>query len=408
MSLLNKRGQIGFILPHKFFNAQYGEPLRGLIAKGKHLSYVVHFGHQQVFEGATTYTCLLFLSKEGSKACLVEKIDNLAEWQITGQSITGKIVADKIKETEWNFAIGENAALFERLANMPIKLGDIANIFVGTQTSADDVFVLDECKIAEKSIIGMSKSLGKQVQIETGIARPFLRGKQIRRYEAPKTASYLICPYEILDNSCRLLTTAEMENKFPLTFAYLKENKSTLAAREKGKFKGANWYAFGYPKSMTLFQRKKIIVPDYNNVASFTFDTDGYFYKTGYGIIVKNASMSPLYILGLINSPLLFKYLVSIGTSLRGGYIRFWTQFIEQLPIRTIDFNNPSEKADHDKLVFLVDRMLELHKKKSSIPPSSEREKIEREIAITNEKIDETVYGLYGITEERKIIEGKS
>ena len=36
-----------------------------------------------------------------------------------------------------------------------------------------------------------------------------------------------------------------------------------------------------------------------------------------------------------------------------------------------------------------------------------EREKIEREIAVTDEKIDEIVCGLYGVTdEERKIIEG--
>ncbi len=52
--------------------------------------------------------------------------------------------------------------------------------------------------------------------------------------------------------------------------------------------------------------------------------------------------------------------------------------------------------------------MLELHKKKSSIPPSAEREKIEREIAVTDEKIDDMVYGLYGVTEEeRGMIEGK-
>jgi hypothetical protein len=54
--------------------------------------------------------------------------------------------------------------------------------------------------------------------------------------------------------------------------------------------------------------------------------------------------------------------------------------------------------------------MLELHKKKNSLPPSAEREKVEREIAVTDEKIDEIVYGLYGMTEEerRKIIEGES
>ncbi|MHB8094151.1 MAG: Eco57I restriction-modification methylase domain-containing protein, partial [Candidatus Aminicenantales bacterium] len=32
LSLLNKSGRMGFILPHKFFNSQYGEPLRGIIS----------------------------------------------------------------------------------------------------------------------------------------------------------------------------------------------------------------------------------------------------------------------------------------------------------------------------------------------------------------------------------------
>ena len=81
--------------------------------------------------------------------------------------------------------------------------------------------------------------------------------------------------------------------------------------------------------------------------------------------------------------------------------------YLEKLPIRTIDFKNPSEKAAHDKLVTLVDSMLELHKKKNALPPSAEREKIEREITIMDEKIDEIVYGLYGVKEEeRKAIEG--
>lgn len=51
--------------------------------------------------------------------------------------------------------------------------------------------------------------------------------------------------------------------------------------------------------------------------------------------------------------------------------------------------------------------MLDLHKKKNSLPPSAEREKIEREIAVVDEKIDDIVFDLYGITdEERKIIVG--
>jgi len=63
LQLLNPTGRLGYILPHKFFNAQYGQPLRSIISEGKHLSHVVHFGDEQVFEGATTYTTLMFLIK---------------------------------------------------------------------------------------------------------------------------------------------------------------------------------------------------------------------------------------------------------------------------------------------------------------------------------------------------------
>jgi len=62
----------------------------------------------------------------------------------------------------------------------------------------------------------------------------------------------------------------------------------------------------------------------------------------------------------------------------------------------------------YDELDSLVDHMLELHKKKNALPLSAEREKIEREIIITDEKIDDIVYRLYGVTEaERKIVEGR-
>jgi len=70
------------------------------------------------------------------------------------------------------------------------------------------------------------------------------------------------------------------------------------------------------------------------------------------------------------------------------------------------EVRDATEKATHDKIVELVDKMLELNKKKNTLPTSSKREQIEREIQITNENIDDLVYELYEITdEERKIIE---
>ena len=126
----------------------------------------------------------------------------------------------------------------------------------------------------------------------------------------------------------------------------------------------------------------------------------------GFGVTSEKADLK--YLAGLLNSKLLDYFLKQISTNFRGGYFAANKQFIERLPIRTIDFKKPSEKTIHDKLVSLVESMLELYKKKNALLPSTEREKIEREIAVTDEKIGEIVYGLYGITEEeRRIIESE-
>lgn len=398
LSLLNKNGKFGYILPHKFFNAQYGEPLRNLIAKGKHLSHTVHFGDKQVFQGATTYTCLLFLEKIGKDEFAFTKVDDLLAWQTSGKATESIVNAESVNSSEWNFAVGEDSQLFKTLSKVRTKLVDIAHIFVGTQTSADEIFVLEDCEPTQRTVTGFSNSLGKKVKVELKATQPFLRGKEIRRYEPLVSDTRLVCPYEIRADDFRLLSEKELMNEFPMTYEYLKANKAALTMREKGRFKGDNWYAFGYPKSMTLFDKHKIVVPDYNNVASFTFDERGHFYKTGYGVILKDTSLSPFYVLGLLNSPLLFWYLKRIGTSLRGGYIRFWTKYVEQLPIRAIDFNNPDEKAMHDRMVELVERMLDLHRKKNQAKTDSEKELFEHQIKATNKEIDELVYRLYGLT----------
>jgi hypothetical protein len=86
LKLLHRQGQLAYILPHKFFNAQYGEPLRRLLADSKHLRHVVHFGDQQVFPGATNYVCLLFLTKAASDHCCFIRADDLPAWLGEGKS----------------------------------------------------------------------------------------------------------------------------------------------------------------------------------------------------------------------------------------------------------------------------------------------------------------------------------
>ena len=80
--------------------------------------------------------------------------------------------------------------------------------------------------------------------------------------------------------------------------------------------------------------------------------------------------------------------------------------YLERLPIRVINFSDPAEKAAHDKMVALVERMLALHQRSARTP--QEKEMIQREIESTDGAIDALVYELYGLSpEEIAIVEGK-
>jgi hypothetical protein len=220
----------------------------------------------------------------------------------------------------------------------------------------------------------------------------------------------VIIPYRSEQGQLRLVSEDELESRFPGVLAYLRENKAYLQSRESGRMRGAGWYGYVYPKNIDVMKSQKVLVPDIADRASFALDEGGeYAFTSGYGITLRSrVRESPKYILGLLNSKLLDFYLKSVSTTMRGGFFRYFTQFIERLPIRTINFSSAADKARHDKMVALVDRMLEMNKRKHSgkLAPS-ELDRLEREIASTDQQIDELVYELYGITEaERKAIEG--
>jgi hypothetical protein len=411
LSLLRREGLLGYILPHKFFNAKYGEPLRGLIAEGRHLAEIIHFGDHQVFDHATTYTCLLFLAGAGRDSFHIEKVEDLQMWRSNGGAVRGGVKNSKVSSEDWNFVVGPWAPIFERLSAMPITLGDLAHIFVGTQTSADRVFVLEDCELQGDVVLGICEETGRRVRVERKITKPFLRGKDIRRYEPLSTSARLICPYRIGTNDFSLMEEKQLETDYSLAYGYLRSHKATLSEREGGRFKGADWFAFGYPKSMTLFQQPKVVVPDYNNVASFTYDNAGHFYKTGYGVILgEERRESPFYVLGLLNAKLLFKFLLEVSTTLRGGYVRFWTQFVEQLPIRTVNFDDPADVARHQHMVSLVECMLQLHERLAGAKTPQAKRLLEQQIEMTDREIDRLVYELYGLSEDEIAIveEGRS
>ncbi len=107
---------------------------------------------------------------------------------------------------------------------------------------------------------------------------------------------------------------------------------------------------------------------------------------------------SSLYLLGLLNSRLLlFVFEKSVQMRSGGLQVFSWND-IRTLPIYTPDFDNPPDKAGHDRMISLVTEIRDLYRHLSSAKSEREKRLIMQEIASTDKQIDSLVYGLYGLT----------
>jgi len=414
LDLLKPTGTLGFILPHKFFNSQYGSPLRSLLAEGNHLSGIVHFGDRQVFSGATTYTCLLFLDKSGKESCRFMKVVDLEAWRQNGSGAEGTIPATQITGAEWNFTVGYGTELFEKLRRMPVKLGDVADIFVGLQTSADNVFIMNFVEENNQTLKLHSKSLHDDWIFEKDLLFPLISGTDVQRYSNLPERQYILFPYEISENKVLLLEFRKLLEQYPQTAAYLSKNRKRLEGRENGKLKSTRWHGYIYLKNMTRQGMRKICIPRLINHLYAAYDSDGRHFLDNVdvgGIVWRNKYWKQgfPYLLGILNSRLMRWFFPFVSAPFRGGWMSANRQFLTQLPIRLINFSAPADKAIHDLMVSLVEQMLSLHKKIAASKTDHEKNLIQRQIDATDSQIDRLVYKLYGLTtEEIRIVEDSS
>lgn len=396
LKLLSEHGEFAYILPHKFFNAQYGEPLRKLLTDGRYLRHVVHFGDQQIFPGATNYVCLLFLSKAGVEQCRWVRADNLMEWLVTLRAPEIALSASRFTPAEWNVTVGSASVIVDELLAMPVTLEHVTNrIFQGIKTSADKIYIVEQVGRTMGMVRVFSCGLEKEVELEPDLLHPLIKGGDSKRYCLTKTNRLILFPYE----NGALIPETQLKKRWPLTWRYLKANKQALEAREDGIMRGGRWFGYGRTQALDVMPLPKLFTPDIAPAASFSFDSTGELFFTGgvaggYGILVQ-PPYRPEFILGLLNSRLLDFFHHQIATQMRGGWFSYESRFIRKLPIRPINFGDASERAEHDALVGLVERILAAKRAN----PDADTTALEREI-------DERVYRLYSLTpDEIRIVE---
>ena len=335
------------------------------------------------------------------------RVENLKAWRDDTDAVTsGEIAAESVTAKEWNFVVGSGAGLFSRLQQMPVKLGSItSHIAQGIRTSANPIYVLDTVESGGETLLAFSERLACNVELERGSVRRFLQGREIKRYEILPSSQVVIMPYVIEDGKARRLLENELSLRYPKTYNYLAENRLELENRENGKMRNDKWYGYVYPKNIEIMQSRKILVPDIADRAAFALDTDATFaFTSGYGITLQNSRNEALeYLLGILNSRVVNYFVRRVSTPLRGGFFRYFTQFLEQIPLPGSNVS----VIQHDRMVSLVTAMIDTKGKRAVAATDRDIQFHDRRIADLERQIDELVYTLYGLTDaDIALVEG--
>ena len=406
-SLCKQNGILGFIIPSKFINADYGLGLRNLISESKSLYKLIDFKDIQIFGDATNYTCILFLknSRNDDFYYLFPKSKDT----FTVQDVSNKEVFQEYKlpipepNRSWILSHNKVSELMKKLSRNGITLGIIAkNIFQGLTTSADSIYFVK--LISEMNETAKIENIAdsKEFAIEKTILKKLLKGKDIKKWSVDWKGYYAVYPYLVRKNGTSLITLSEIKNNYPLAYEYFKHYELQLKAREDNKLRDdENWHQYIYRKNIEKFEQQKIITQVLASSNTFALDNEGIFYFVGggnaggYGIVLDEEYKDYyFYILALLNSKVLEFYLKNISTPFRGGYFSYGKRFIEQLPIVLSNDLNVSGVIELSRI--LVEKNEYLTSREGTI--TDEVSKVKLEVKSLTKKLDNLIYGLYYLT----------
>ena len=118
------------------------------------------------------------------------------------------------------------------------------------------------------------------------------------------------------------------------------------------------------------------------------------------------SNLDTRFILAIVNSKLIswYSYRFIFGLAIRT--VQFDNPTTSRIPMPVIDLSNSSHKEVHDKIVVLVDNIIELNKKVNTEKNPNSITIINRQINAIDRQIDSLVYKIYNLDESNiKIIE---
>ncbi len=400
IQILCPGGVLVFISSDKYMRAGYGKKLRRHLSSSLTLSQVVDFGDLPVFT-ATAYPSVIVGRKVQAEADLPLRVADLVmpirrkmaaeERPVTTETVNRAIESlpsllsehavsgyprSMLAEDGWVLEDLSLVHLFERLMNTGTPLGEFVEgrIYYGIKTGLNETFVINRRKRDE---------LVEADPRSAELIRPWLRGRDIKRWKADWAGQYVIAiqnsgdasasnPWatEVSEESAR----AAFATHYPAVHDYFSQSEQSLRTRsDQGRF----WWELRACAYYPEFDQPKIVFNRFINAPTFAFDTSGTYHNDAcYFAVPPTPSLA-----AIVNSQIGWWLLWHLCTMLQNGYFQVFVQFLERLPV-------PRVGEDLDR------RLSELVLQASSgdVTPALESE------------IDDLVSEAFGLTDQERTL----
>lgn len=363
IDLLKNDGRMGYIVPNTWLTLKYTDKLRKYILNQSSIYEMVVFDHF-VFKAADVHTALIFLHKTFPRANHKVQIKKPSE--ISTPQELESTESSFVTQESWTRAdgyvfetrlSGNEGELVTKILNNCPRLDKVARASLGCQAYNSSKHTPEQI---ENRVFHAATKLGNDYL-------PELAGKDVSRY---------------------------------------------LIRRERGEWIKYGSWLHDY-RTMDWLTGPRILIREMagqktHKIQACYVEETYCHYKTILNVNPSSSTqLSMKYLLGILNSRLIsFLYPYVSNKMVARSFPRLSVGDVKKLPIRTIDFSDPADKARHDRMVALVEQMLSLHKKLAEAKTDHEKTNLQRQIDAADRQIDRLVYELYELTEEEiKIVE---
>ena len=364
ITILKENGIISYINPNKFLNSAYGEKLKEYL-NNYHVDELIDFGDKQIFKDAKNYTCILKISKNISNNPTLY-LKNITNPELTLLNFNNKqeneysklIIIPNEQMKKWNLVDKQELDILNKLKQYDTLSKFSTNIWEGARPGFEKAYIVSENEIFD-------------LNLERSLIKKFIKNEDINKYSINlkgefNNPKFIIFPYV----NSELINL----NYYPNIKNHLEGFNNELYD-SNGKNNDELRYSYYHLPKEFNDSTLMIITPDISKHNSFTLleSDDIIFPNTIYSISLNKEFDNYKYVfLAILNSNLIEWFIKKISPSIRGGYYRYKSTYLEQIPI--LPLNIELQNKLNELVVNLISIVNEKQKIKNSFIAFLERE----------------------------------